>query len=295
MASENDLQSSLTGDNRVLRFPADISEVVEHWMCIRIREFDYFRLKQDFSTNSKGKDVSRIFLPMPINLQTAYAQSYDAEGIGPLGDKSSEAASNIKNFFAGTDKLESLGNLLKKQNVLDTVNEVQKIVNGSAAYLGATALEALPFGKGIMGGLGVARNPYMSMIYSSPEFRVHEFSWKLVAKDFKESQEIHKIIKALKKYSAPTETGEGDGVFSFPFFYKYPAQFDIDFRYPDYLFNIAPSVLKNVSVNYHSDGPLYHEQTEGGKVVKIPASLEISLSFQEITVQTRKDIEESNR
>jgi hypothetical protein len=145
-----------------------------------------------------------------------------------------------------------------------------------------------------MGGFGVARNPYMSMLYSSPEFRVHEFNWKLVAKDFKESQTIQQIITVLKTYSAPEETGNGDDL-SLPFFYHYPAQFDIDFRYPDYLFNIAPSVLKNVSVNYHSDGPLYHEQTEGGKVVKIPASLEISLSFQEITVQTRKDIEESNR
>jgi hypothetical protein len=318
--SKDELQNALASKTSVenFYFPQNIQEI-DHWMAIRVikRDISSLRASGDYEVK---KDLARIFLPLPLNLATSYAQSYNADSIGPLGAAAAGAGGTARSIIEDAAK----GNFSKalKKGIDSAVNAAGGItVNGAlkegsalAAYVGATAAEgigdafggvipAAGVGKGIMGGAGLAKNPYMAVLYKEPEFRTHEFTWKTVAKNFEESQSILNIIKLLKYYSAPSIPAGG----VFKHFFDYPEQFDIDFHHDEFLYNIGPSVLKNVSVNYHSEGqPLYftkevvideigEEEGQASKTVKVPVSITISLSFQEISIITKKEIMEQNR
>jgi len=324
---KSDLEAALGASSSAdsFYFPSNIVEV-DHWMAIRVIDRQYTTLRQvnDYTTD---KDIARIFLPLPLNLATAYNQTYNAEALGPIGNvlanKGSEMRSTVEklgtetgNFIAGAMNLDfgkvidagvkattTIGNAL--YNALPkTGKQGEKALQGAAAYgvySLAGAAGATPYGQGALGGAGLARNPYMAVLYSQPEFRMHEFSWKVVAKDFEESVSILNIIKLLKYYSAPSEISSQTAGGFLQFFYDYPEQFDIEFHHDKFLFNIGPSVLKNVSVNYHAEGqPLYFTKQDSvvddnDTTYKVPVSIQIGLSFQEVTTLTKQSILNSNR
>ena len=141
--------------------------------------------------------------------------------------------------------------------------------------------------KAGLGGAGIAVNPYMAMIYESPSLRTHQFNWKLVAKNFDESMKIREIIYLFKFHSAPeipSTTGMGGLL-------KYPQQFDVDVHHEAFLYNIGPSVLTGMEVDYHPDGILYH--ASGG--LKLPVSVGLSLTVQEVSIVTKTEIKKFNR
>jgi hypothetical protein len=75
-------------------------------------------------------------------------------------------------------------------------------------------------------------------------------------------------------------------------FMNFPEQFDIDFHYGKNLFDIGQSVLTTFGVNYHEQGtPLYHD-VDGEKY---PASINIDMTFMEVTTLTKRQLAEKNR
>jgi hypothetical protein len=325
--AHDELAAALGGTNSAesFYFPENIQEI-DHWMAIRIikRSSSSLRREQDYLLNA---DLARIFLPLPLNLATAYNQTYNAEGIGPIGnalagaklrstinslgnnaDKLVDAVFNLdlsKGLDAAGGAASTIGKKLKEVWDKTDPASAAKTAGAYGVYTLAGAAGATPYGQGALGGAGLARNPYMALLYSQPEFRVHEFSWKVVAKNFEESVAILNIIKLLKYYSAPSQAA-GAGSF-LQFFYDYPEQFEIDFHHHEFLFNIGPSVLKNVSVNYHAEGqPLYftkevvvdelgEEEQQASETVKVPVSIQIGLSFQEVTTLTKESIDNYKR
>jgi hypothetical protein len=65
------LAAALQHNTRSTSFPQNINEI-DHWMAIRINKSELLK-KDDFPVLG---DIHRIFLPMPIQLQTEYAQTY---------------------------------------------------------------------------------------------------------------------------------------------------------------------------------------------------------------------------
>ena len=102
----------------------------------------------------------------------------------------------------------------------------------------------------------------------------------------------------LKFYSHPSRTGEGEGA-GLSHFYNYPEQFDIDFHHDEMLFNIGPSELKGIQVNYHPDGPLYHTKQDSqlnlGNEVKAPVAIQLQLTFQEVAIITKTELNTEKR
>ena len=69
--------------------------------------------------------------------------------------------------------------------------------------------------------------------------------------------------------------------------FNYPSQFQIKIRAGDYLFEIGDSVLTDFDVNYTGEGaPYFFEDTNA------PYSVNITLSFVEDTIVTKKEIRE---
>jgi hypothetical protein len=276
-----------------LTFPQNLSTEVDHWMVLRIQEHKLMA-KDDFS---KEKDLVRIFLPVPANLSASYNQDYSGEGIGPVGAKAAELSSG--GISALTEKITSMGkgDIQSGIKQFGTYYGVQAAEQGGGALIGSAfgasgAIVGAAAGQAIKGGIagaGMARNPYMAMLYNQPQFRQFQFDWKLVARNADESNILRDIIYKLKFHSSPDTGGEG----ALKHFFKYPEQFDIDFHYNKFLFNIGPCVLVSMTVNYHAEGQPLYAMVDGTE--KAPISVSISTAFQEVTIVTKKEIEKSNR
>ena len=284
------LASKLRNDGaKNLRFPDDIASL-DHWCAIRVFEHKLMR-RQDSAIND---DYCRIFLPMPANLATGYSHGYNAESLGPEGAVAAQAGGAVAGKIRKGDR--SVSSLVDQ---ITSGTDVKGVIAGAASKA-LTAAENIPIAsdlgganivKGALGGAGIARNPFQALIYDAPAMREHSFSWKLVARNYKESQSIYDIVRVLKYHAAPGRGTPGQ-VAGQSVFLSYPDQFDVDFHYDDFLYNMAPSVLKSISVNYHPDGPMYHTSQDGKKA---PVSVQLELSFQETSIITRGDIQSSDR
>jgi len=277
-----------TDAEKTLKFPENV-ESIDHWCAIRIFQRKLFRRHDTPLQN----DYLRIFLPMPINLATGYNHGYNAESLGPVGALGGAvgavAGSEVRNAIAGGGDLKSIFDGLKQGT------DGKGVVAGIVSKL-TEGIEAAPIlgqgVKGALGGAGIARNPFQALLYESPALREHTFSWKLVAKNYTESISIYDITKALKFHAAPGRFSAGGEINTQSVFLEYPDQFDVDFHYDDFLYNMAPSVLKSISVNYHPDGPMYHTSQYGKKA---PVAVQLDLSFQEVSIVTREDINDRDR
>ena len=73
------------------------------------------------------------------------------------------------------------------------------------------------------------------------------------------------------------------------FAFKYPDEFRIEFSQnrKEWLFNIKDCVMTDMTVNYNGEGmPLFFEDVGG------PVSIDISMSFQETKIFTKRDYAE---
>ena len=96
----------------------------------------------------------------------------------------------------------------------------------------------------------------------------------------------------FKYHAAPGRSSLGD-VAGQSVFLTYPEQFDIDFHHNEFLYNIAPSVLKGFSVNYHPDGTQYHASPDG--TAKAPVAVQIEMQLQEVAIITKENIKADDR
>lgn len=297
---KDDLEETLTGFNQIKAFyPKDLYDI-NHWVAFRVHKAE-FRREADYEIED-AKEI--IFLPVPAALATQYTQTYNSEGIGVAGMAGAALGADLqgKGFSGGissiVDNLRSVdkGDITKAleyyalQAAEENVGAIAGAVIGQGilgALGGAAAGQAL---KGAVAGAGLARNPYMSVMYDSPQFRTHNFQWKFVPRDNWESKMLRQIIHIFKYRSAPDITARNKH------FFDYPEQFDIDFHFSSYLFNIGPSVLTSLEVNYHSEGqPLYFDIPEDIENEKAPVSVTINASFQEVFVVTKEGIKKQFR
>ena len=273
-------------------FPQDLPSL-DHWVAFRISKDIQFRREEV----RKEETQSTIILPMPANLGTQYNSQYSAEAVGPLGDFAARQGSNVRNLVEG--------NMSGQQFVGSLVNQftgegAKSSIGKGLANLGVQAAEeqigtlaGLAFGgigggvaaaaatqafKAGLAGAGIARNPHLATLFTGVNFRSHTFEFKFVPRNRFESNRLRYIIQQFKYHMAPNYDESGH-------FFTYPEQFDIEFHFPNYLFDIGASVLTDFSVNYHGEGASYYfDETNA------PVSVSLSMTFQELTVNTKQNI-----
>ena len=295
------LGSKDTGNATELFFPGDV-EQLDHWCAVRIFKQQLMRRSDTPIKN----DIARVFLPMPQQLSTGYNHGYNAESLGPIGAVGAGlGAAGAKGGISGI--AEEIKGAMTKDGLKGAAAGAgyylsQAAESGGLGLAGAASRVPLIGGvlgaaagsaaKGAMGGAGIARNPFMALLYDAPAMREHSFSWKLVARNYAESNTIYNIIKLFKYHAAPGRSSLGD-VAGQSVFLTYPEQFDIDFHHKEFLYNIAPSVLKGFSVNYHPDGTQYHVSPDG--TAKAPVAVQIEMQLQEVAIITKENIKAFDR
>lgn len=247
------------------RFPADI-DAIDHWLQINI--FKYSRANRQ--ANANRTPVGTITLPLPHNFGTAYnasytqaGQSWEDIGIATLAEKYGEGSLNLK----------SLADL----KASDTAG-IMTAMKGAASRI---ALDSFP---GISLGTGVAKNPHLAVLYEGPALRNHSLAYKFVIRSQQESDTLNNIIKFLKYSQAPDLLANYAN-----FLYRYPEECDVTMHYPQYTFQIAPSVFKSIEVDYHGTGvPAYFANTHA------PVAVGLTINLMETSIRTKQDFQANN-
>jgi hypothetical protein len=240
-----------------------------------------------------SEKIGSVFLPMPANLSTEHTAKYSQEALGALGHAGIGAGSALAAFAAGPS-VKGAGDLLNLAAkgtkavtpaiLLQAAGDTASAAVGGAkagaigSVLGAGAAQAV---KGAIYGQGFALNPHLAQLFTGVDFRQHTFSFKLVAKSTKDSQEIRKIISFFRQKMLPRYRSVMGG--NAVNFFDYPDEWEIRFRKPQFLFNLKRSVLISFKINYHGENrPFYHEDES-------PVSVTIDMTFAETEVLTADD------
>lgn len=261
-----------------LTFPDDLANL-DHWISFTAEQ-----------TNGKAADIvsklgignigsnygvsgGSMFLPLPSNLSTDYRPQYTDSQM------SATEAQMIKPF----DRM-IYGNQGDMSGVAAAGGALAGIAAGGIGKVGsALGISADAGAAALKVGAGVALNPNKIVLFTGVPFREHTFSWKLSPKNRQESDTINEMIKMMRYYAHPEYVAGG-------LFFKYPEFFRIRFNYPEYLFDLRPSVCTDIKVNYHSQGYPAYIRNRDGSGIPAPAEVELSLSFKEVEIITKNSL-----
>ena len=208
------------------------------------------------STNKSGDYKTAIYLYIPPALKTQYDMQYTETEASTWG-------AGMESLFAGegVDSLTAIGATAILQGA-------EKLADSSGRFTKK---------------MGVAKNPFMEVLFQTPSFRTHTFDFKFNPINEDETRMVTNIIKEFKTSMHP-----GYSQRSGKTLLTYPDEFEISFLpgYQEHLFKINRSYLTSCSVDYNAEGiPSFFERT------KAPTAIALSLTFKETTILTKDDIE----
>ena len=288
--------TGFTGAPGKFIFPRDLKDGQE---AIRFEIFAEYQFDRKENKREAGSLV-QIYLPIPQNLQAAYGVEYQQSEIGFLGREGARLASgrgvdnSAENITGGTLNLlapaidsGAAGTAAAAGAAKAGSSFKNKVLSKIGGGIGAVAGGSVAGGlKGAQFGLGTARNPHMAQVFKNVNFRTHQLSFKLAPKSIDEQNILKSIIKSFKMAMHPKYKLAQH-------FFDYPAQFDIDLitgKSDEYFFNIGPSVLTSMSVDYLPNGPHMHDVNG----TKAPLAVALNLQFTETKIVTQDEIQEFN-
>jgi len=316
----NSVEKTLGGTPRELSFPTEIDKI-DHW--ITFRAFESSQLSRTDSSEKKPKAFIR--LPIPSNLATQYQIDYTEADLGAIGSTLVDALRGDKSESGnlGRDLLvagaagAAVGGFLTGGMRGLMQGAVAGALGGAGIKAGTGDLAASnllasaaiegagPIGARVAGLAGIARNPHKVVLFESVGFREHQFSYTFVPQSREESVMLRDVIGMFKYFAAPSFNVAKKDFFSDTkfkvsvggsagkHFFKYPEYFEMDFHHPEFLFQIGPSVLKEVSVKYSENVPSFARETPTD--VPAPTQISFSLTFKEVEIVTKENILSENR
>lgn len=247
-----------------LVFPSDLSRNGE----TKAISFYAIKYKKDaIGRQEKSSEVlSRIYLPVPTELNSGDAQNYE-EFSAPL----------LQNIY---QSLEGIYN-----------NNVQNA--GASAVSAAAVMVDKVFGqdaKYAQSQVGQTVNPKNTNLFKAPKAREYQFAYKLVARNPDESKIINEIIKRFRYHSYPN-VNTGEGIFQVPDIFlleiKQYNPLTLGWEENEYMFKPLPCALVAMNVQYNGDSPVAFYKGSGA-----PVEVTLTLNFIEMELDNKKQLAE---
>ena len=243
-----------------------------------------------------------IFLAMPRQLSVQYGMSYQGVDLGSIGGGLIEMGANM---LDGQDDAAA-------QSIADAAQKATPELALNLAAQGVnTAIQAAGFAGGVDANTiaalvrGQTLNPFREITFKGANYRNHNFSVKMVARNKTEENEIKQIVNTLRYYMHPSLSNGSGGGFSGGNnrWLGIPSYFDLAFvrmggssgnqkrvklnsaTEIENLYRPGACVLKNFSVNFAPDGQ--YVATEDYVM-----AVQIQMSFQETVMLHREALEE---
>ena len=168
--------------------------------------------------------------------------------------------------------------------------EVLAELAGRAGIFGTRSTEA------VLAGLGYALNPMLEMSFGGTQPRAFMFQFRFAPRNYKEAEEVLKIIKTLRFHSHSESTGgnldpitQGSGTrylippnhFEIQFLRKVNNRFEENLAMP----RITTCMLASINTNYAAQLDTFTTFRDGK-----PVSISLDLEFIESVILTKNDI-----
>ena len=253
-----------------LKFPNDLNRNAN--TPFMSMQFSAYR-RRSINEQPFYQQEMKIALPIPENLVESYSLGYNNENLGSVVGSLAEVASRgVPNSLGavGTGLLNAASGV--------GVGVLASALAGLTANT-AVGQQAINRGVGAISALsGITTNPFQVVLFKAPQFRSHQFSWKLVPKSVQESETIRNLIEAFRYHSHPGISATS-GVF-----FSYPEILEINLRPSDkYLYKFKPCVVESVSANFAPNSPSFYRSTGA------PTAVNFTIKVQEIEIWTKAD------
>ena len=218
-----------------------------------------------------------VSLYMPPGIKASYSAATGHSELGKAG------------MLAG-----SISRMMAAKSTEAAISEALKGLGGFAL----TAARDLAVGVGETMGLGdidgaiskvtaTAQNNFSEAIFQKINAREFSYTFKLIARNMNEAQDINKIIKFFKFHMHPELDMANAGRY-----FRVPSEFEIHYAYNDqknnYLHELSRCVCKSVDVEYGSgDFQTFRQFDEEGAA---PVDVSLTLGFTETTILTKQQI-----
>jgi hypothetical protein len=214
-----------------------------------------------------------VRLPIPNQLAETFNVTYDQ-----AGSADPAVGAGIEAGLQGRNGIGSSGNAFNSIAAAAVGAIGGKAVQTASAIgtqAGLDVPQALQLG-------GLAQNPFLTVLFKSPAFRKHTFSWKLMPNNEQESNTAREIIQTFRSNMLPALAPNAGGTLL-----TYPNMAIINL-YPDetLLYKFKPCVVEALTVNYAAGG-----QPSFFKGTNAPTHIELSITLLEIEYWLKEDIE----
>jgi hypothetical protein len=264
------------GFQEPILFPSDLFRNGDNEIPFISMQFEQYQ-RRSINEQPFYSEKMKIRLPLPANLTEQTSLDYPTQELG-------SAAGAVVESLAGSGSggIEGLRNSIGQR--LGTA------VSGiGVSALRTIASEISPRGAGLSESAlsvlsGISANPFQVILFKSPKFRSHRFSWKFIPNSLAESEELRKLVNTFKYHALPGISQFGSVFFSYPEILK------VNFQPSDrYLYKLKPCVVTNVTVNYAPNGPSFVRES------KAPTAIDFEIQLQEIEIMTKADFLRDNR
>jgi hypothetical protein len=232
--------------------------------------FYQYRRPTEYGGRTPGEiltDLGTIRLPMPNQMIDRQDITYRVENLNTV------LAAAIQQSQQGVGLGESA---------------IQAALGAGAGFLA----ERLRQSANQLGQLyGVAVNPFLSVLFESPSFKHHAFTWKLAPSNASESLRLNTIVDIFRYNQLPSTTRAAGGVLlAYPNIVQLTvscASYPSTGGYFSYAFK--PAVIDSFAVNFAPGGqPSFFGTSKIGDS-RPPTEVEISLSLLEIEYWLQDD------
>lgn len=258
---------------------------------------NYYGLNMPDNKVTFDVNKNSVYIALQNQLSTAYMPAYKQTDVGVAGMMMADGM----NALSSNNKLEDLTTTIQDA----AKSALPEFTGGVFAQAASGASQMLGLAGGVSASdilqlsKGKIFNPYSEQMFSNMQFRTHNFTFKMFARDAREAQEIGRIIAYIKEGSLPSYSGERGRYF------EVPEKFDITFKrmdphgkfksdVADLHFKIHTSVCAGIQVNYTPDGQYtsFKQLVKEGNFagVHVPA-VQVGLTFIETKFVTAEDVE----
>jgi len=246
-----------------LQFP---EKLAQYYTRISLREYSRPRP----NTPARRTLSSTIILPLPLTLQDSINVEVANPALDILGNDPSQV------MTAGKEYTKEFADTVRQGNF--SVAQALELATRSAAL--APGISDTGIGRLAQSVEGVVRNPHLTTIFEGVRLKTFDFTWKLSPQSESEAKKLNEIIVTLRRLMLPKISGGG-------FSLDYPYLAEVEF--PNLNSAVVPTVrssfITGMAVNGGGTGILsFYGDGQ-------PVTIDLSLGFQEINIQTRDDID----
>jgi hypothetical protein len=270
-----ELPDKRLGDE-ALQFPNDLENYLFH-ITFDFRKFT----RRDISDrNFYGAGASgSVRLPIPANMiDTTAVQWNDGQHFDPILGSVIDTVARLR---AQNDNQKAYADQAR-----DAVANLRKdFAEGRFGPAVAPILQGLNrFAPGASAAaqavLGVAINPFLTVMFQAPTYKRHQFQWHFNPHTKKETDDLRKILARFRFNMLPTVTPNAAGLLL-----NYPNMCYVSLHPNNKdLYKFKPCVIEAASINYAPNGPSFFDGTNA------PTEIVLTLNLLEIEYWIQDDV-----